>query len=268
MLRNVTVVLVGPMFGGNVGATCRAIKNAGLSPELRVVRPIYEDENEAQKFCHGAEEIYESRKIYEGLVDAIRDCRVVAGFSVRERHRRKFQPLRRFAEGWVADALADEEAPPTALLFGRERDGLTNDELDLCSELVWIPSHQEHQSYNLAQAVLLAGYELLMAQIAGDPEAPRVKPRMTNRPPTSKLAQADELDDLYKDMREGFLDIGYAYEHTVDHMVRSYHEIFSRARLMGREAKMLRGLARQMQWAGKQIDESREGDGRAESSST
>lgn len=247
LLSHCRVVLVGPMFGGNVGAVARVIKNTGLGA-FHLVAPEYEDENEARKFCHGAEEIYEQRRNFDGLVDAIAGCKVVAGFTVRERHRRRYVSVREFARRWVQEALSAEAPAPTALLFGRERDGLSNAEADLCSDLVWIPSHPDHSSYNLAQAVLLAGYELLTAQLALDPEAPKARPRMTRKPPASRLAPAEEIDELLAHLREAFLRGGYAYEHTVDHLLRSYQEIFSRAGLYSREVKMLRGLARQMNW--------------------
>lgn len=250
MLEHVSVVLVGPMFGGNVGAAARAVKNTGLG-ELRIVAPTYEDENEARKFCHGAEDVYENAPRFPRLVDGIGRFPRVVGFTARGRHRRAFRSLRDFADDWVTSSL--EEPVPTALLFGRERDGLTNAELDLCSDLVWIPASPNHPSYNLAQAVLLAGYELHVARLNHDPSMPRTGPRRTKSPKPGKLASAEEMDALQKHLRSAFLSIGYAYDHTVDPLLRSYTEIFARARLLGREAKMIRGLAHQILWAARQI---------------
>jgi tRNA C32,U32 (ribose-2'-O)-methylase TrmJ len=96
--------------------------------------------------------------------------------------------------------------------------------------------------------VLLAGYELLTARLARDEEMPRLKPRETRPPRRDVPSPAEEQDELFNHLREAFLAIGYAYPHTVDPMIRSYRELFSRARLYSRETKMLRGLARQMQW--------------------
>jgi TrmH family RNA methyltransferase len=178
----------------------------------------------------------------------------VVGFTVRDRRRRAIQPLRQFAESWVTESLTADDPIPTALLFGRERDGLLNEELDACTDLVWIPSHPQHPSYNLAQAVLLTGYELFLARMAQDADMPRVRPRQTRTPPPAQLATAEELDDLFRHLRAAFLGIGYAYPHTADQLVRSYHEIFARARLYRREVKMMRGLARQILWAADQIE--------------
>lgn len=247
MLESCRVVLVDPMFGGNVGAVARVVKNTGLG-EYHLVRPIYEDANEAKKFCHGAEEVLEAAQRHEQLVDAVVGCEHVVGFTVRDRRRRAMRPLRPFAQDWVNDAL--EKGPaPTALVFGNERDGLRNEDLDLCTDLVWIPSHPDHKAYNLAQAVLLAGYELLMARMADDPDMPRMRPRQTRPPRPSKLAGAHDIDLLNRHLRAAFLGIGYAYPHTVDNLVRSFHEIFSRAKLHEREVRMLRGLAHQVLWA-------------------
>jgi tRNA/rRNA methyltransferase len=242
------------MFGGNVGAAARAVKNTGLGG-LSLVAPRYEDHAEARMFSHGAEEILEQAPVHEKLVDALHGCERVVGLTIRERHRRRMQPMREFARDWVEQALTAEQAPPTAFLFGPERDGLSNADLDLCSDIVWIPAHPEHPSYNLAQAVLLVGYELFVARLERDPQAPASRPRRTRRPSPSPLAQAQELSEMQEHLRRAFLSIGYAYPHTVDPMLRSYAEIFARARLHRREVRMLRGLAHQILWAAGRLEE-------------
>jgi TrmH family RNA methyltransferase len=248
VLDRIRVVLVGPMFGGNVGASARAVKNTGLGG-LHLVAPTYQDEIEAIKFSHGAREVFDEAPRHAELVDAIDSCTRVAGFTVRQRQRRSHLALRDFARQWVEDALSEGGAPYTALLFGRERDGLSNSELDRCTDLVWIPSSPGHLSYNLSQAVLLAGYELLMARYELDPDAPRPRPRRTKRPSPAPMAEAREIDALLAHLRAAFLSIGYTYPHTVDPMVRSWHEVLSRAGLHRREAAMIRGLAQQILWA-------------------
>ncbi len=300
MQERCCVVLVAPLFGGNVGAVARAIKNTGLGP-LRLVAPQYEDHKEAMIFSHNAEEILIGATHYADLPSAAADCSQVVGFTVRQRFHRELTPVREFACAWIArelerdasasigargtrgarDAhspgglrsvrgrgssrsartaqgatgLARAPAAPrseepaaagTALVFGNERDGLTNAELDHCTELVWIPSNPAHPSYNLAQAVLLAGYELFMARLAADPSVPRVQPRQTRKPPPSQIATAQELEALYQHLEAAFLAAGYAAPHTISTRMRAFREIFSRARLYRREANMLRGLARTM----------------------
>lgn len=244
LLDATCVVLAGPMFGGNVGAAARAVANTGLGG-LSLVAPVYGDHAEARMFSHGAEDILDSAPRFGDLAAAIEGAQRVVGFTVRQRNRRSMQALRPFAASWVEDALAAGAAPPTALVFGRERDGLRNDELDLCTDLVWIPSHPRHPSYNLAQAVLLAGYELFAATLERDPQQPASRPRSTRHPPPSQLATAEELEQMYAHLRAAFLALGYAQEHTADHMVRSWQGLLERARIYRREAAMLRGLARQ-----------------------
>ena len=253
MIEHCRVVLVGPMFGGNVGASARAVKNTGLGP-MHLVSPTYQDHEEALKFSHNAEEILAAAPRHDSLVDAIGECTRVVGFTVRQRHRRSFSALRDFARDWVEVAVQSGPVP-TALLFGRERDGLTNEELDLCTDLVWIPSSPEHPSYNLAQAVLLAGYELLAARLELDPEAPRLRPRMTKRPSPAPMADAKDIDALLAHLRAAFLSIGYVHPHTAEAMVRSWHEVFARAGLHRREAAMIRGLAQQILWSAQYLPE-------------
>jgi TrmH family RNA methyltransferase len=242
------------MFGGNVGAAARAVKNTGLGG-LSLVAPTFEDHGEARMFSHGAEDVLEAAASHGTLLEVVGSAEKVVGFTIRERHRRAMAPVREFAEAWVDEALEVETPPRTMLLFGRERDGLTNEELDLCTDIVWIPAHPQHLSYNLAQAVLLVGYELFVARLGSDPEAPPSKPRRTKRPSPAPMAQAQELADLQTHLRSAFLSIGYAYPHTVDPMVRSYAEIFARAQLHRREANMLRGLAHQILWAAGRIED-------------
>lgn len=258
LLDAVRVVLAGPMFGGNVGAAARAVANTGLGG-LALVDPSYEDHDEARMFSHGAEDILDAASRHEGLAAAVEGRQRVVGFTVRQRNRRHMQPLRPFAAGWVQEALDAGGAPPTALVFGRERDGLSNDELDLCTDLVWIPSHPRHPSYNLAQAVLLAGHELFVAALERDPGQPASRPRSTRQPPPSQLATAEELEQMYSHLRAAFLALGYAQEHTADHMVRSWQGLLERARVYRREAAMLRGLARQAMYVARRAA-GRDGD--------
>lgn len=246
MIQACRVVLVEPMFGGNVGSTARAIKNTGLGP-LHLVAPSYRDHEEAQRFGHGAEDVLAAAERHTTMLDAVRHTHRVVGFTARQRHRRRSRAVRDFAEDWVR--AADPEPLATALVFGRERDGLTNEELDLCSDVVWIPSHPDHPSYNLSQAVLLCGYELLMAWAGHGGDAPRLHPRRTRRPSVSPPATAEEVDAMLSHLRDAFLAISYAYPHTVEPMVRSWAEVFARAKLQQREAAMIRGLAQQALWA-------------------
>ena len=252
MLQRCCVVLVTPQFGGNVGATARAIKNTGLGP-LRLVAPRYENHKEVMIFGHNAEDVLAGMTVYDDLPAASRGCHRVVGFTGRQRFRRELTPLRSFAQDWVGEMLrlqaegaSAPEAPDTALVFGNERDGLTNLELDHCNDLVWIPSSPQHPSYNLAQAVLLAGYELFVARMAVDPSMPRVEPRQTRRPPPSQLATSDEIEDVYRHLQTAFLAIDHGRPHTIKPLMRAYREVFARARLYRREAKLLRGLARKI----------------------
>jgi TrmH family RNA methyltransferase len=247
LLEHCTVVLARTMFGGNAGAAARAVKNTGLGG-LRFAAAMYEDHDEAVMFSHGAEDVLEGASRFDRVGEAVSEYRRVVGLTARRRQRRRIVSLREFARDFVAEAMEGGEVAPTALLFGNERDGLTTEELDHCTDLVWIPAQPDHPSYNLAQAVLLVGYELLMARLEQDPEMPRVEPRQTRKPRPNHLASTEQLDELFAHLRTAFLDIGYAYDHTVDPLLRSYREIFSRARLYRREVKMLRGLARQMMW--------------------
>ena len=103
--------------------------------------------------------------------------------------------------------------------------------------------------------MLLCGYEMLIARDALDPDAPHLHPRRTKRPSPSPLAEGEDVDAMLKHLRSAFLAIHYAHPHTVEPMVRSWAEVFARARLHRREVAMIRGLAQQIEWAARQLPE-------------
>ena len=125
-LDNIRIVLVRPTHPGNIGATARAMKTMALRT-LCLVAPERFPDPEATALAAGAEDVLEAARICETLDEAIADCVRVIGSSARER---------RIEWPWLSPAqcarqlLGDAARGPVALLFGQERTGLTNDELD------------------------------------------------------------------------------------------------------------------------------------------
>ena len=133
-----------------------------------------------------------------------------------------------------------------ALVFGPEASGLTTDELRLCHAIVHVPTDPAQPSLNLAQAVLLLAYELrLRALEAGEPAMPSTAAHGDGP------ATAGELEDALDDLRGALLAIGYLNPDAPEAILSELRRLLARARPTGRETVLLRGLARQVRWAGR-----------------
>lgn len=155
MPKGLVFVLCSPLYSGNIGAAARALKNCGFAA-LRLVNPPAIDA-EARRMAANSLDVLRKAKTFDSLADAVADASLVVGFSARGR--RSQRPIRLLHEA-AADLVARAKTGRVALVFGREDRGLTNDELALCSLQVRIDSAKSRGVFNLAQAVLLAAYEL------------------------------------------------------------------------------------------------------------
>jgi tRNA C32,U32 (ribose-2'-O)-methylase TrmJ len=133
---------------------------------------------------------------------------------------------------------AGGEAIPSAILFGPERMGLSTEDIRLCQKVVRIPTDDpETSSLNLAQSVLILGYELIMAA-GGEPEAPKIKP-----------ASHAEQENMYSDLTDVLLQIGFLPEDNPEHWLMNIKKIFNRSLLTSGECNLWRGVCRQIRWA-------------------
>lgn len=155
VLSRIVVVLYEPQDPVNIGATVRAMKNMGVS-ELRLVRPCEYTEYRLAGIAHGTADVIENIRHFDTLDEALADCVKVAAFTARRRAAKRVLTDARAAAPEIQRAAAEGTV---ALLFGREDSGLPNEAMDRGHMVVTI-STTEHSSLNLAQAVLLALYEL------------------------------------------------------------------------------------------------------------
>jgi TrmH family RNA methyltransferase len=160
----IRLVLLRPRNAENLGAAARAMKNCGLS-EWTWVHPEAEDLAPGRRLAVHAEDVLESARRADSLEEAVADCVWVVGTSSR-----KVEGKRRLSPRAVAEELVQRAAQgPVALVFGDERSGLTNAEVERCHDLSAVPTAPEQPSINLAQAVLVYAYELRMASLAASP---------------------------------------------------------------------------------------------------
>lgn len=232
---NVRIVLVGPLYGGNLGSVCRAMCNMGLS-DLAVVTPHKNlDMNEAHKMACHSQHILKNMSVHNDLISAISDCTISIATSARRGLYRQHAVTPREIMPTVINETLNGKV---AIVFGREDNGLTNDELTMCTNILNIPTATQNTSINLAQAVLICCYELFVASDQFEPQEEKSDP-----------ATMQMREMMFKLWRETLLDIGFMHEDKADHMMYGLRRILSRGQLSGDDVKILMGIARQAQWA-------------------
>ena len=229
----ISIILVEPQNPGNIGMVCRAMKNMGLS-ELRLVKGCPHEHPEARKFAVSARDVLEKAQIFDTLHDALADREISVATTRRlGKYRQEiFTP-----EEIVARLHSHHAVKRTALVFGREDSGLTNEELVQCTWLATIPSADEYGSLNLAQAVLVFCYELFRSNSPAIPVQTRT------------MAPSAELEALYGHMEQTLLRIGFLNPQNPAHLMLTVRRIFARAELDSREVAALRGMMSQIDWA-------------------
>src|SRR5207342_3420522 len=157
--ERIRVVLVGTQHPGNIGSAARAMKTMGLS-RLVLVAPEKAPDRDTEAMAAGADDLVAAAPVHATLAEAVADCALVLGCTARSRRVQLEQLDPREA---ALRALEFAGQGPVALVFGRERTGLDNNELQLCHAAVHIPSDPTFSSLNLAAAVQVLSYEVRMA---------------------------------------------------------------------------------------------------------
>ena len=238
-LDNITVVLVGTLYSGNVGSVCRAMANMGLSKLTLVAPRILDGWEEGRRLAVHATDILDARREVATLDEAVADCAAVVGAPARGGlYRATVQPPRVLAPAILRLAAQ----APVAVVFGREDQGLHNDEIARCTHLIRIPVDPRYQSLNLSQALLIVAYELYSA--TGTYVSPVEE--------AVSLATQATKHALMAKWRQAMLDIGFMDEQKADHMMQGFQRIFSRGVRTDPDASIMLGAAHQMSWAGRQ----------------
>lgn len=234
-LGAVRIVLVNTTHPGNIGGVARAMKNMGLL-DLRLVNPQGYPSAEATARASGAHDLLARARVHDDLDAALAGCCRVLGSSARQRTLRWPELTPRAA---AADLLQGASSGPVALLFGRERTGLTNEELDRCQALVTIPTHPDYSSLNLAAAVQVLTYELRLAALeAGQGDAAPVE-----SPGGGEVgAPHEELERFYAHLEETLQVLDFLDPDNPRHLMRRLRRLFARAHPSVNEVNILRGI--------------------------
>lgn len=231
-MQNIVIILVGTKYPGNIGSVARAMHNMGLR-ELRLAVPQCLISEEAYRMARGGINILKKAKSYRSLRSTLRGIRMTLGTSAKTGGNRDRAHVPRALAPKIL-ALASRQK--IGILFGPEDTGLVDDHLLLCQSLIRIPTHPRARSINLAQSVMIVGYELLVAQL---PREPARIPR---------LAALEQTEAMYAQLEVALLEIGFLHPQNARHMMFGLRRLLGRAGLEGRDVGILRGIARQISW--------------------
>ena len=228
-LHRLRIVLVEPTHPGNIGAAARAMKAMGLD-RLCLVAPGRFPSAEATARAAGADDVLHEARVVDCVDDALAGCGLVLGTTARTR--RIEWPVIDAREG-ARRAVAQGAETPVAVLFGRERSGLTNAEIDRCHALIRIPVSARFSSLNVAAAVQILAYEMRLAAYGASVVTPA---------PQARPATADELEGFYRHLEATLARIGYLDPAAPKLLMRRLRRLFSRAEPDRAEVNILRGI--------------------------
>lgn len=236
-LTRTRVVLINTTHPGNIGATARAMKVMGLS-SLHLVTPKIFPHADATALASGADDVLQHAVVHDSLDSALAGCSLVLGTSARLRS----LPMPMYdARRAARQALSESASHEVAILFGRERYGLTNEEMMRCQFLVNIPSNPEYSSLNISQAVQIIAYELRVAALGqSDIELP---------PADWAPVDDEQMERLFEHLEQTLLDIRFLNPRQPKKLMMRLRRLFKRARPDQNEINILRGILKASQEA-------------------
>ena len=230
-LNNISIVMINTSHPGNIGAAARVMKNMALE-RLYLVEPKSFPDEKATAMASGADDVLIHAQLCQSLNQAVEGCQLVLGTTARERkiqhdfiNAREAGPL----------VISESEEYEVALVFGRERTGLTNDEIGLCHKLIHIPTNPAYASLNVASAIQIVCYEIMMAAIG--PEK-----LLNNIKKTIDYASSDEVERYYQHLEQTLIDIEFLRPRHSPQLMPKLRNLYNRLRLEQQEVNILRGI--------------------------
>jgi tRNA/rRNA methyltransferase len=231
-LENVVIILAGTKHPGNIGSAARAMANMGLH-NLVLAAPQCSINDESYRLAKAGNRVLDSAKTCLSLKTALRGIRLLVGTTGKSGGYRAETSTPRTLAPRILDQAANQKV---GILFGPEDTGLVDEDLSLCQLLIRIPTHHEASSINLAQAVMIVSYELMIGNLAHDPSR------------TLKLAPLQQTEAMYAQLEKALLDIGFLHPQNAQHMMFALRRMLGRAGMESSDVGVLRGIARQIGW--------------------
>ncbi len=235
---NIRIVMINTSHPGNIGAAARVMKNMGLT-RLYLVQPKHFPNAEATAMASGADDLLSRAVVCDSLPQALEGCHLVLGTTARER---KIQ--HEFIDAREAGLLSVSESKKqeVALVFGRERIGLTNDELGLCHKLINIATNPDYSSLNVASAIQIVTYEVMMSLAAlnnAEHYGAEVDSGMKSE---VEYASSDNMERFYQHLEQTLVDIDFLRIKQSPQLMSKLRHIYNRIRLEQEELNILRGI--------------------------
>jgi TrmH family RNA methyltransferase len=232
MLEKIRIVLLETSHSGNIGAAARAMKTMGFA-ELVLVSPKDFPSEQATALATKAEDILQQAKVVGTIEEAIADCQLILGTSGRNRLLNWPILSPKEAVPIVQKALNNQSK--VAILFGTERTGMTNVQLQKCHYHISIPANPDCCSLNLAQAVQVICYELRSSLLPNE---------LLNE--EEPLANSKETEEFYHHLEQTLIDIKFLDPNKPKYLMARLRRLFQRAQLRSQEVNILRGVCAAM----------------------
>ncbi|MBT3992758.1 MAG: RNA methyltransferase [Gammaproteobacteria bacterium] len=228
MKKNIKFVLFQPSHPGNIGAAARAISTMGFT-KLALVQPsMKHPQPESRARSSGALDVLVNAEVFPNLQEAISDCGFIVGTTIRGR--RISVPTSTVRE-FATEINEKANQQNITIIFGPEKTGLTNSEIDCCNHLIEIPSSKKYSSLNLAAAVQVIAYELRINDMT-------IKEKTIDR----DLASNEEMELFYSHLNDVLLETGFLNPRNPRQLMRRLRVLFNRAEMDENEMNIMRGI--------------------------
>ena len=231
-MENIAIILAGTKHPGNIGSAARAMFNMGLN-QLILAAPQCAIDEQSYRMAKSGRGILDTARTCRSVKNALRGFRLLVGTTGKSGGHRTPAHAPRSLVPQILNHAAQQKV---AILFGPEDTGLVDDDLRLCQLLIRIPTQHKANSINLAQAVMIVSYEILMGSLKHEPvRVPRVASLM-------------QIEAMYDQLEKALLDIGFLQPQNAHHMMLTLRQMLGRASLEPSDVGTLRGIARQIAW--------------------
>jgi tRNA/rRNA methyltransferase len=234
--ENLSIILVEPQGPINIGSVCRTMMNFGVN-RLRLVNPTKHYKSLlAKKMALSAFTVLETALIFDTLQAALSDIQMAFGTTRRfGKYRKNF-----FTPSNAAEKLRNTHQDINcALVMGPEDTGLETKDLALCQHFITIPTHDGYPSMNLSHALTVLLYEVSLKSDHG---------KKRSDPSPKQLATGEEIEHLFRHMKDSLVSIDFLDKQNPDHVLRSFRRLFGTAGLSPRDVNILHGLMSRIDW--------------------
>jgi len=255
-LSNIRIVLIQTSHPGNIGAAARAMKTMGLS-DLCLVTPSRFPDPQAEAMASGADDVLKQAQVVASLAEAVAECQIIIGTSARSQRTLRWI----ISEPRECGVLANQHSTKgkVALVFGRERTGLTNEELALCHQLVHIPSNPDYSSLNVAAAVQIISYECRVAyldslKLGNDADQPQLTENkvadtvhikglslIDESSLDEELVSAKDMEGYYAQLEKLMIETDFLNPDNPRYLMRRMRRLYGRVQVTRSELNLLRG---------------------------